>query len=77
MSIVERIKIGLTTMVLGVLVLAGTIIMGIIGLIQVIVAGVIFAVTLVIRGIATIFDMEKIEDLCDEVMDKVNNYIED
>lgn len=75
-KIVEKIKNGSAMIVRGIIGLMIAIGMSIIGLIVTICVIVMMAVTLVISVIATMFGMDKLGDLGNEIMNGLVNYIE-
>lgn len=75
-KIVEKIKNGSAMIVRGIIGLMIAVVMSIIGLIVTVCVIVMMAVTLFIRVIATMFGMDKLEDLSDELMNGLVDYIE-
>ena len=75
--VVSRIIGGLAMMILSIILLITTIVLGIIEVIVRVVAVVIMVLAMFVAGIATIFGMDKLVDLCEDIIDKVTNYVGD
>lgn len=75
--VISRIIGGLGMMVVSILLLIAAIVLGIIEAIARIIAVTIMAVAMFVAGAGTMFGIDKLVDLCENVMDKVNEYIND
>ena len=74
---IGQIKNGMIMMVKGILGITIAIAMSVIGLIVTICVVSMLAIAVFINVIAKIFDMNKTGDLCEEVIEKVVDYLED
>ena len=75
-KVVKRIIGGMEMIARGIIGLAIAIVMSIIGLIVTICVIGILAVAVFIDIIATMFGMDKTVDMCDEIIDKIVEYLE-